>query len=320
MMMFLAMDFGGTFVKHCLMDAEGNISERGQFPAPLSSREEFVNAVSTLYDRYRGQVQGLAISMPGVLDSASGYAYAAGAYSGILSKTNIYELLKDAVDVPVSIENDAKAAILAEAWLGALKGCSGGAAVIIGSGLGGGIIMDGKIRRGSHFASGEISGLLMESGNFSFDSIAGSRAGMTGFLVRVAQAKGMNPADFEISAFIQSPVREDPTKPRITGKEVFEWIEAGDEEALAAYRSWIDDLIMVIMNLKAVLDPEKIVIGGGVSRNPRLIKDLQEEFKKRMEPMKMFGMPDCDLEACRYTADANLAGAVYNWMQMYGRE
>ena len=316
--MYLAMDFGGTFVKHCLVDENGQISERGQFPAPLGSKEEFIEAVKTLYDTVSGKVKGVAVSMPGVLDSEKGYAYAAGAYSGILSHTNIYELLKDTVDVPVSIENDAKAAILAEAWLGALQGCSGGVAVIIGSGLGGGIIMDGKIRRGSHFASGEISGLMMQSGSEAFTDIAGSRCGMTGFLIAVATAKHMNPADFEISMFLHEGEREDPTKPRITGKEVFEWLEAGDEETMQAYKQWINDLIMVIMNLKSVIDPDKIVIGGGVSRNPRLIRDLQSEFKRRCEPMKAFGMPDCDLEACRFTADANLIGAVYNWKQLYG--
>ena len=61
----------------------------------------------------------------------------------------------------------------------------------------------------------------------------------------------------------------------------------------------------------------KIVIGGGVSRNPRLLQDLQEEYDKAAEMVEPFGMPHAELALCHYTSDANLVGALYNWKLHY---
>ena len=168
-MKLLALDFGGTFVKYGLVDDDANVSEKGEVPAPLGSLDSFLKVITDLYDRFREQIDGIAISMPGVLDSDSGFAYSGGAYTAIVQNQNILALLKEKVPVPCAVENDGKSAVLAEAWKGALEGVSDGAACIIGSGLGGGIIMDGKLRKGAHFASGEISGLMMESGQYGFE-------------------------------------------------------------------------------------------------------------------------------------------------------
>ncbi len=313
--MLLAMDFGGTFVKHCLIDEEtGELTEQGQYPAPLSE-ESFVSSTGELYQKYRGKVKGVAISMPGVLNTETGFAFSAGAYSGALGGKNIYDLLRPVVDVPVTIENDAKAAILAEQWRGALQGINTGAACIIGSGLGGGIIMDGKIRKGSHFASGEISGLLMEAGKYGMGGIAGGAASMSAFLCDVARAKGLSPADFEVSAFMLPPGTPPSTREKkISGKEVFEWIDAGDEETVKAYEKWLEKLVFVLFNMKMMLDPETIVIGGGVSRNPRLIEDVRREYQKAVDAVAMFNLPETKIEVCKYSSDANMVGAVYNWL------
>ena len=71
-MKFLAMDFGGTFVKHCLMDEDAVITERGEIPAPLDSSDHFVQVIADLNEKYKGEIDGIAISMPGVIDSSTG--------------------------------------------------------------------------------------------------------------------------------------------------------------------------------------------------------------------------------------------------------
>ena len=316
-MKFLALDFGGTFVKYCLMDEEADISERNEIPAPLQSSDDFVDVIVQLYEKYKGDVDGVAISMPGVIDSDTGYLYSAGAYTAIMAKKNIFTLLEGKIDVPAAVENDGKSAILAEAWKGALQGVDNAAAVIIGSGLGGGIIMDGKLRKGAHFSSGEISGCLSRPGEYGMDNLAAFGGATSGLLMMVAAAKGLSPAQFEISSFMAQG-EPDPNLPIYTGKDVFRWIDEGDPATCAVYEKWLGNLTQVIINMKMILDPEVIVLGGGVSRNPRLLKDVQAEYDKFKPIMDGFGMPATKLDICRYSADANMVGAVYNWLLHHG--
>ena len=318
-MKLLTLDFGGTFVKHCMMNENAEITDRGETPAPLDSTESFVKVITDLYEKHP-EAEGIAISMPGVIDSEKGFAQSAGAYTATMAGKNIFDLLKDKVNVPVSVENDGKAAVLAEQWKGALQGVSDGCAIIIGSGLGGGIIMDGRLRKGAHFAAGEISGLMVEPGIYEFSNFSATRASTTALLTAVALAKGMSPAQFEISGFMQSSEPADPNLPIYSGRDVFDWIEQGDEVTCRVYSEWLKALVQVVTNLKMTLDPAKIVIGGGVSRNPRLIKDLKEEYDRSNEPFKMFGMPESELDVCKYSSDANLVGAAYNWILHHAAE
>ncbi len=314
-MKYLALDYGGTFIKYGLMNEEAEVLEKGEVPAPLESVDQFVETTASIYEKFRGQVEGVAISMPGIIDSNRGFARTAGAYSKMAGQ-DINGLLSKVIDVPIAVENDGKAAILAEMWKGALQGVQNGVACIVGSGLGGGVLMDGKLRKGGSFASGEISILLTEPGNYAMHSFAAMKASMSSFLRMVADAKQMNPADFEISGFMGG---SDDNRKKISGKEVFEWIEAGDEATCAVYQKWLENLVLVLFNMKMTLDPEKIVVGGGVSRNPRFIADLKKEFDKPNQMIMGAGFPGCELEVCRFSSDANLIGALYNWKLVYNK-
>ena len=310
---YLVLDFGGTFVKYAWMDQDGNIIRKDKKPAPLACKEDFRKFVSEREEEDRS-ICGIAISMPGILNPETGYAYRAGSYK-CLAGTNIYDLLREVTDIPVSIENDGKAAALAEQWKGSLKDVSCGAAVIIGTGLGGGIIMNHELQRGSHFAAGEITAVLMEPGNYSMEGSAALKTGMTAFLLDVAKTKKMNPADFEISSNFVDEDSERENK--ISGKDVFKWIEEGDPETLEAYHRWLEALTFVLINLKVILDPEKIVIGGGVSANERFLHDLKEEYKKAGESMSVYKRFNCQIERCTFKEDANLLGALAVWKRLY---
>jgi len=104
---------------------------------------------------------------------------------------------------------------------------------------------------------------------------------------------------------------------KISGKEVFSWIENNDPETMAAYQRWLESLVFIMINLKAVLDPEKIVIGGGVSANQRFIEDLNREFCRAGEAMSVWKRFDMKIEQCRFRADANLIGALCVFREKY---
>lgn len=310
-MELLALDFGGKFVKYCLIDENLEISERGEFPAPLESADDFVQVIRNLYYEY-DEVDGIAISMPGVIDADTGYLYSAGVYTPVIGKTNLFDKL-GSIGVPVSVENDAKASVMAESYYGSLQGVRDAACIIIGRALGGGIVIDGRIRKGSHFASGEISAMLRTPGIYERSNLAARGASQSALLIRVAAAKGMSPAQFNVSSHIMKG-EIDPNLPVYSLDDVFKWIDEGDQETCAAYAEWLKNLVQVIINLKMTIDPEKIVLGGKITNYPRLLQDVQAEYDKSLPVMNYFGFPETQLGICTYTADAHLVGAVANWM------
>ena len=315
MRQLLALDFGGTFVKCSLIDKEGVIRERTELPAPLKSTETFVQMIESLFEKYVDNVDGIAISIAGIVDSASKTLITAGAYTQILGGKSLCNLLGH-LDTRISVENDAKAAALGENWKGKLRGVNNGVALIIGSGLGTGIIIDGKLYKGAHFSSGEVGVIPTEIGAYNPTTTMAQKAGMTAFLKNVALAKGLRLEQFEIAG-IKDNARLNTNLPIYSGRDVFQWLEEGDETTWQVYRDWLAALVHIIFSLKLILDPEKIVIGGGVSRNPRLLNDLKQEYEKTRGMTKANDVLKVELDVCQHTADANMLGAVYHWIQCF---
>ena len=311
-MNYLAFDFGGTFVKGALIK-DDVILERWKDKAPLASVEQFSNYIMECYNRYSGKAEGIAISMPGIIDVKSGYALKAGSYKA-LAKTNIYDLLKD-IPVKTAVENDGKAATLAELYAGNLKGVQTGAVITIGTGLGGGIVQEGKLQRGSHYAAGELTGFLLEPGNYSMAGSAALNCGMTAFLLKVAEARNMDPAEFEVSDNFVSGHKT--VEKKYGGREVLQWVEQNDETVKKVYHEWLEKLVMIILNLQIILDTEVILIGGGISQNQMFIDDLQAEYRKACEGLSIYRRFNSRVEACKFREDANLLGAVYNFKSLY---
>jgi len=308
-MKLLTLDFGGTFVKRALIDENAQFTEKGKDPAPLESLDQFLQYIADKVAVYKNEIEGIAVSLPGCIDTERGFVYFAGRYTGIILMCDLGKMIEEKTGLRVTIENDAKAAILAEMWKGALQNIKDAAALIIGSGIGCGIIMDGKLRKGHNSAAGEISPVTCEPGQTGLENSLAGRASMTGFLTRVAEAKHMRPEEFETAGNAEGN--------KIGGEEVFGWLEAGDEETAKVYDAWLKDLTWLINMLKSTADPEKIVIGGGVSNNERFMKDLKAYYETYCNFVQIPGADVCRLERCEYSADANLAGAAYVWLQKY---
>lgn len=314
-MNYLAFDFGGTFVKGAVI-SEKTIIEKWKDKAPLESKQQFKEYICQYYEKFADTVEGIAISMPGIIDSESGYAYRAGSYKA-LTGVNIYDYLKD-IPVKVAIENDGKAATLAELNHGNLKGVKTGAVITVGTGLGGGIVVDGRLHRGSHSAAGEITGFLFEPGNYSMDGTAALNGGMTGFLLKVAKAKDMDPALFEVSDNFLA--EQSVSGKKYGGREVLEWVKDSDEASCAVYNEWIRKLIMIILNIQITLDTEAILIGGGISQNEMFIRDLKEEYAKAGNALSIYRRFNCKLDVCAFREDANLIGAIDCYKILYEKE
>ena len=155
-MKVMVFDVGGTEIKYSVMDEGLNRTDAGSVPTPQDTQKHFLDTLYALYSQHRDEVSGIAMALPGFVDTRTGFVSNGGAllYN---TGTQVGQLVRERCGCPVTLENDGKAAALAELQAGALQGCCNAAVFIIGTGVGGGIIANGQLVRGIHFTAGEYS-------------------------------------------------------------------------------------------------------------------------------------------------------------------
>ena len=143
-MKVMVFDVGGTEIKYSVMDEQMNRFNTGSVPTPQDTQEHFLDTIYALYAPHKDEVDGIAMALPGFVDANTGYVSNGGAllYN---TGTQVGQLVRERCGCPVTLENDGKAAALAELQAGALQGCCNAAVFIIGTGVGGGIIIGGKV-------------------------------------------------------------------------------------------------------------------------------------------------------------------------------
>ena len=300
-MSLLTVDIGGTFIKYALADDNCTLSGNGKVPTPQTSREEFIETLSALYrqNAEKMRIDGIAISMPGIIDTRRGYVYMGGA----LEYNNEFAV-RDALEekcgeIKISVNNDAKCAAQAEASLGALKDVKDGAVIIFGTMVGGGIVLNGKVRGGSHFAAGETSYILADRDcDPSYDTVWGRTCSALRLSREYAAAKKLDSGE-------------------VDGEQVFEAVERGDTDATAILGRYTKEIAVKLFNMQTVLDLEKIAIGGGVSAQPRFIESIKNQLD-RMYSVSPYFVPRCEITRCTFGNDANLIGAALYWKQVFG--
>lgn len=299
---YLVLDAGGTFTKYALMDENAKILEKDKVVTPnyqTHTKEEYYQVLDGVVEKYKDQVEGIAISMPGMLDNKNGYCVTAG-YLAYLAGSTVGDELSARYELPVSVENDGKCAALAEYWKGSLQGCDNGAVVVLGSGIAGGIIINGKIYRGNHFTAGEYSYVCTDVENpKNMESYWGINSGAEGLAKVVAKYTG-----------------EDWKK--YNGIKIFERANAGDKLVLEGIKEFTQHLAVQIYNLNIYLDLDVIAIGGGISQQPILHEYLQRSLDEYMQqiPFREISpyVPKPKLINCKFYNDANLIGALYHFM------
>lgn len=298
-MEFLVLDVGGSSIKYAVMNESAEFIEKGSTPTPMDNIEHFIETVGAIFDKYKERIKGMAMSMPGRIDSDRSYLYTGGSLEYNADK-DIVSILQKRCKVPITVENDGKCAALAEAWLGSLKNCDDGIVVILGTGVGGGIIKDKKLHKGKHFIAGEFSFIFTNNAAFEskFSHKWAGEAGVEGLCIPVAKVKNL-------------PIEE------IDGIKVFEYANRGDEEVLNILDNYCYRLVLQLYNLQYIYDPEKIAIGGGISKQEILIKYIKENIEKHYNNLEPNIMVKPDVVTCQFYNDSNLIGALYNYLTKY---
>ena len=227
MKQYLLIDIGGTFIKYSLTDAHAQKVSGGKVPTPLTGMDDLLAAIEGFAAPWKGQFEGCAVSMPGRIDTKRGIAHTGGILSGFMWEQPFAALLEQQLGVPVTIANDGKCAAAAEAWTGSLAGVDNGLVLVLGTGIGGGIILNGKVYMGSHSAAGEVSNLVTELGSMEGDDF---RFDVIGKVAESPVWAGKASASGLIAAYAaekQLPAHG----PQPTGEEIFAAYAAGEPEA-----------------------------------------------------------------------------------------
>ena len=148
MKQYLLIDIGGTFIKYSLTDAHAQKVSGGKVPTPLTGMDDLLATIEGFAAPWKGQFEGCAVSMPGRIDTKRGIAHTGGILSGFMWEQPFASLLEQSLGVPVVIANDGKCAAAAEAWTGSLAGVDNGLVLVLGTGIGGGIILNGRVYMG----------------------------------------------------------------------------------------------------------------------------------------------------------------------------
>ena len=312
----LTIDVGGTYIKYGLVE-NGIISCKGKKPTPAvplkwgedvdeelailfrKKYREYFDTLREIFLELGDGIDGIAMSVAGILDSRTGYVYSGGALCYISEINFADEVSRLCNGVPVTIENDAKAAAMAELSSGVLKGIKDASVVLFGTAIGGCTICNGEIIRGSNQFSGEFSSIKLRSSSGTKETW-GNLCVHTMYDEYAAQ-KGIE-------------------KGAVTGEMLFEKAEAGDKKACEIVRNYCRLMCEPICNLQVVTDPQVIAIGGGISSQRLFIDMLREEVERSCKEIKSPNYPTPTLVACKYRNDANLIGAYLHFIDIMQAE
>ncbi|MGE6629294.1 ROK family protein [Bacillus sp. NPDC077027] len=288
---YAVFDVGGTRTKFGLMTEDGMLMESGDYATDCTHLDLFLQAMVEVIRDFQQNwtLEGIAISLPGFVDSSTGYTEFAGAITA-LNRQNIKTLLEKKTALRVEVENDANCAALAEKFSGHGVDCQSFICMTIGTGIGGGIFVGGQLVRGATFRGGEFGMMLNESANGQFTTLNGSAS--TAGLIRSYKA-----------------YKSIPHHVHVDGKEVFEEAER-DQAVQQLIDQWYKRLAIGIYNLATVLNPEKILIGGGVSIREDLIKQLHA----RLNALHSWKDIEVKIEPCKYLNQAGMIGALYHYL------
>ena len=305
------VDLGGTTVKIGIFSDEGVMKDKWEIPTRtddggayiLSDIAESIKKYDAEHGITKADIKGVGLDVPGPVQEDGTVLKCVNLGWGVFNAAKELEKL---VGLPVKVGNDANYATLGEMWQGGGKGHQNLVMVTLGTGVGGGIIINGKIVSGTNGAGGEVGHITIDPKETDLCN-CGKRgcleqyASATG-IVRLAQ-KALNSTD-------------KPSKLRtvqyISAKEIFDAAKEGDELANDLVDELGQKLGYALAAIAAVVDPEVFVIGGGVSKAGQILLDVT---KKHYQEYAFHACRNAGFELATLGNDAGMYGSAYSVIQ-----
>ena len=296
MMYYICIDIGGTSIKYGVLSEKGEIFIDGTVSTKVTEKENFIlsdvkKLIRNILDECRNyEIKGICVSTAGVVNPEKGEIAYAGPTIPKYTGTKIKEELEKEFSISCEVENDVNCAGLGEYWKGAGKGSKSMVCLTIGTGIGGSVILDGKLLNGIGYTAGEI-GYMDVNGNY-IQNIASSK-----YLVEKVQ---------------KEKVEREGITDTITGVDIFELAKRGDEICIAGINEIISNLAVGVRNIIYLLNPEVIVIGGGITAQKEY---LEEKIRKEVNDGMISDMfRKTRIELAQQGNQAGLLGALYNFL------
>lgn len=298
----LVFDIGGTNTKFALMSTDGEILAREKVPTVYTSVGGYFDNMVRILMKYKHLGDEIAISTNGRMcrDRNTYRAYTMKLLQGI----NLKKEMEARTGLPVTVLNDGFSAALGEWWKGAGQGTGNLLVVVLGSGLGSGLVLNGKLYQGSKLNAAMMFGMVSSYSGDKYDLI-GLTTAFTLLLYQVSAAK-------------QIPVEE------MTGPKFFELVAEGDPSAIRLLDQYCEAIAGVIFNSAMLLDLDGIVVTGGLSAQDIIIEMINRKLKEIPQEvmqgevaaaleMAAVDMNDFQVQVKKgeLALDANVYGALY---------
>lgn len=273
------IDLGGTAIKFGLFTTSGKLLD--EFEIPTDRRDNGINILNDIADvinkdivergMEKANIMGLGIGVPGPVNDQGRVQKCVNLGWGLVP---VKEELEKLIQLPVYVGNDANVAALGELWQGGGKGFKNAVMITLGTGVGGGILLDGKIIPGSNGAGGEIGHIHVKDGEE-----ASCGCGKKGCLEQYASATGILRS---ANKKLISDQRPSILKGRdsLTAKEIFDAAKLHDSVALELVHELGDYLGRAMAHISCVVDPEVFIIGGGLSKAGNILIEAIEKYYK----------------------------------------
>ncbi len=303
----VGIDIGGTKIAGALVDIDGNIVAESKVPTPAQDPDALVDAVVALVTELSlgKEVLGIGVAAAGFIDADQANII----YAPNLSWRNepFKAKLQAQLPLPVIIENDANAAAWAEFRYGAGKGYQHMVMLTIGTGVGGAVIVNGQMLRGGFGIAGELGHLrVVPNGKLCGCGQHGCLESYGSGTALLKAAKELASSDLEIGARLRELEAQ---AGELTGAQVYTAIlekDPGALQILTELGTWLGE---AIGSLTAVLDPQVVVIGGGVSAaGDLLLNPIREAYLAHL-PARGF-RPELEIKGAEFVNDAGVVGAA----------
>lgn len=295
----VCFDIGGTGVKYGVIGVEDKeIKEKGSFPTNVNDGKEVLDNMCNVIENYKKNycVEGISISCPGFINVKTGQIVS-GNIINSFNGLNIKEYFETKYNVNVAVDNDANCSTIAEHVMGNGKGFENVVCVTVGTGIGGGIVINNKIYTGNNFMAGEF-GFMFINGihtdkceNEILSNYASTRA---------------------LIEKTQSELNEE-----INGIEIFERAEKGDEICKKNVDWFYNNLAMGIYNICYILNPDKVLIGGAVSQQKNIIDEICKRIDSFTPSFSKSLLDVVSIDRCKFLNDAGLIGSFCNFISKY---
>lgn len=300
-MKVVGIDIGGTMIKYGLISLDGKISAEGEIPTEAEKGiENLLKKISGIIEVYpKEELLGIAVSGTGQIDGNIGKVIGGNDIIPGWIGTDLVEMLEKKFSLPVVLENDVNCAALGEKWLGAGKEKKDFICITIGTGIGGGIVMNDDILRGDTCVAGEFGHIQIVKNGLE------CMCGKKGCYERYASA----------TALVK--MVKEKTGLKLNGKEIFERERAGESLFKEIVEEWIDYLTDGLSTITYIFNPSLIVIGGGVTKqgdylceriNKSLATKIGVNYKKNLS-----------IRFAELGNNAGMLGAVYLLLKKIGK-